>query len=109
MKYYLSGAITSQPDFKGYFKDYFDKLSKLIKWPYDSIFNPAGVAWPEDVEWVTCMKFDIKWLMDSDCLVLLPNWKKSSGVKVEKYLCRKLGIRIVKFKDLVKELTANAS
>jgi hypothetical protein len=108
MKYYLSGAITDQPNFKEYFKEYFDKLACRIKRSHDSIFNPAAFYWSKDVKWETCMKFDLKYLMDSDCLVLLPNWKRSKGVKVELYLCKKLSIRIIKFNELIKELTKNA-
>ena len=106
MKYYLSGAITSQPEFKKYFKEFEDELRH---WGATDIFNPAAIDWPQDVLWEVCMKYDLKFLMDSDCLVLLPNWRKSKGVKVEIYLCKKLGIRIVKFNDLVKELLHNAS
>ena len=101
MKYYLSGAITSQPEFKKYFKKYEDELRY---WGVNDIFNPAATDWPENVEWEDCMKFDIKYLMDSDCLVLLPNWKKSKGAKLEIYLCKKLRIRIMKFHDLIREL-----
>ena len=101
MKYYLSGAITNQPDFKSYFKY---REDELWHWGVTDIFNPASVNWPKDVKWTKCMKFDISILMNCDCLVLLPNWKKSKGVKVELYLCKKLGIRIIKFHDLIKEL-----
>ena len=106
MKYYLSGAITSQPDFKNYFKKYEDELHYYgIK----DIFNPAATHWPKDVKWEVCMKFDIKILMDCDCLVLLPNWEKSKGANLETYLCRKLGIRIIEYQDLIEELMHHGS
>ena len=106
MKYYLSGAITSQPDFKDYFRKFEEELRY---WGVTDIFNPAATDWPKDVRWEVCMKFDIKILVDCDCMVLLPNWKKSKGAKVEIYLCKKLGIRIVKFNDLMKEIITRAS
>jgi len=101
VRYYLSGAITKQPDFKKYFKDHEDEL---LYWGINDIFNPASTAWGEKAAWETCMKYDIKKLVDCDCLVLLPNWKKSKGAKVEIYLCKKLGIKIIEFRDLMREL-----
>jgi hypothetical protein len=106
LKYYLSGAITKQPEFKKYFNGCENVLQH---WGASDIFNPASIDWPVDTSWETCMKYDIKILMDCDCLVLLPNWRKSKGAKVEINLCKKLGIRIVKFYDLVKELIQYAS
>jgi hypothetical protein len=106
LKYYLSGAITNQPDFKVYFKGYEDELRH---WGIFDIFNPATVDLPEDAKWETCMKYDLKFLMDCDVLVLLPNWKKSRGVKLELHIARALGIRIVKFTDLIKEAMIYAS
>ena len=104
MKYYLSGAITKQPEFKKYFKEHEEELRSL---GLNDIFNPAAIDWPENVKWETCMKYDIQELMKSDWLVLLPNWKGSRGVKLEVLLCKKLGIKIIKFKKLIKLLTAN--
>ena len=101
MKYYLSGAITKQPDFKKYFKEYEEELREF---GLTDIFNPAAVDWPEDVKWETCMKYDLQELMKSDCLVLLPNWKGSRGVKLELLLCKKLGIKVIKFKNLMRSL-----
>jgi hypothetical protein len=100
LKYYLSGAITYQPDFKDYFAKYELKLrNKGIT----DIFNPAATEWPKDVKWETCMRYDIKNLMDCDVLVLLPNWSLSRGVQVELYIAENLGIRIVEICDLLKE------
>jgi len=106
MKYYLSGAISSQPDFKVYFKKFEDELRF---WGIKDIFNPAAIDWPENVKWEVCMKYDIKILMDCDCLVLLPNWRKSRGAKLERYIGKQLGIRVVKFYDLLKEITPNGN
>jgi hypothetical protein len=101
LKYYLSGAITCQPDFKAYFKNYEDELRL---WGVNDIFNPAATNWPQDVKWETCMKYDLKILVDSDILVLLPNWKKSRGVSLEIHIARELGIRVIKFNNLIREL-----
>jgi hypothetical protein len=106
LKFYLSGAITSQPDFKKYFKNHEDRLRY---WGITDIFNPAETDWPQDVKWETCMKYDLKILVDCDVLVLLPNWRKSRGAKLEVHIAKALGIRIVKVKDLVREANIHAS
>jgi hypothetical protein len=102
MKYYLSGAITSQSNFKEYFAKYEAKLrSKGVT----DIFNPAATTWPKDVKWEACLKYDLKFLVDCDCVVLLPNWRLSRGVQLETHVAEALGIRIVEFNDLIKELS----
>jgi hypothetical protein len=98
LKYYLSGAITKQPDFKKYFKEY---ENELREWGIFDIFNPAETDWPRDVKWETCMKHDLKNLMDCDVLILLPNWRKSRGVALEIHVAKALGIQVVKFNDFI--------
>jgi predicted secreted Zn-dependent protease len=105
LKHYLSGAITRQPYFKAYFKYYEDELRH---WGISDIFNPASVDWPGGVEWETCMKYDLKVLVDCDVLVLLPNWRKSRGAKLEIHVAKALGIRVVKMHDLLREAVINA-
>jgi hypothetical protein len=100
LKYYLSGAITYQPDFKAYFRKYEDELRH---WGINDIFNPAEIEWPENVKWETCMKHDLKILTDCDILVLLPNWENSRGAELEVHVARKLGIWVVNVHDLLKE------
>jgi hypothetical protein len=99
MKYYLSGAITGQPDFKNYFKNH---ENELRHWGIFDIFNPAATSWPEGVKWEICMRYDLKFLVDCDVLVLLPNWKRSRGATFEVFVAKALGIRIVTFEDLIK-------
>jgi hypothetical protein len=106
LKYYLSGAITHQSDFKSYFKKYEDELRH---WGIIDIFNPSEKDWPKDVKWETCMKYDLKNLMDCDTLVLLPNWRTSRGVQLEIYVAEALSIRVVEFGGFIHELTVNAS
>jgi hypothetical protein len=105
LRYYLSGAITRQPDFKEYFKKYENGLRNR---GIADIYNPADADLLK-ASWEAYMKFDIGALLRRGCLVLLLNWRKSRGAKVEVYLCKKLGIRAVKFHDLVQELARNAA
>jgi hypothetical protein len=106
LKVYLSGAITGQSNCKEYFSKY---EAELRCKGVSDIFNPAATTWPQDVKWETCLKYDLKTLVDCDCVVLLPNWSLSRGVQLEIYVAKNLGIRIVEFNDFIQELTTNAS
>jgi hypothetical protein len=106
LKIYLSGAITGYPNFKEYFARYEAELRS--KGAAD-IFNPAATAWSKDVKWEACMKYDLKVLVDCDCVVLLPNWRTSRGAGLEIYVAKSIGIRVVEFNDLIQELTTNDS
>jgi hypothetical protein len=100
LKYYLSGALTCQTNFKEYFAKY---EAELRYWGITDIFNPAETEWPENVKWETCLKYDLKIFVDCDVLVLLPNWKKSRGARLEVRVAGALGIRIRKIGDLLME------
>jgi hypothetical protein len=103
MRYYLSGAITKQPHYKEYFKSYEHRLRVL---GCNDIYNPASCvsSWDEALSWELCMRLDIEQLMSCDLLVLLPNWRKSKGAKIEKDLCRKIGIPVLSFAELEERL-----
>lgn len=107
-KYYLSGAITGQTNFKNYF-DGFEKQIK--KWTDEPIFNPTAIDLGEHALWEDYMRYDLRELMESESLVLLPNWRKSTGARVEVDTCEKLNIPVIKFNNLIRELKekANAS
>jgi hypothetical protein len=106
LKYYLSGAIAHQPDFKAYFKSYEDELRV---WGIADIFNPAAINWPLDVKWEALMKYDLKIFMDCDVFVLSPNWRKSRGVKLEVHVANAQGVRVVKIHDLLRGVVIHAS
>jgi hypothetical protein len=106
LKYYLSGAISYTSNFKEYFAKY---ESELRNKGVTDIFNPAATTWPKDVKWETCLKYDLKFLVDCDCIVLLPNWRVSRGSQLEIYVAESLGIRVVEFNDIIQELMIDAS
>jgi hypothetical protein len=108
MRYYLSGSITKTKNFK----EIFNKAETLLRFlGADDIFNPASVdlhiPYTEKTKhtvWKPYMKYDIKILVDADILVLLPGWWKSRGVKFEIIICLFMGIKIITFKKLLREL-----
>ena len=101
MRYYLSGAIAKQPDFKEYFKRHEEELRYL---GLGDIFNPADLDWLDDASWEVCMRYDIEKLMGCDMLILLPNWRKSKGARIEVNLCKKIGIPVVPFDTVIRKL-----
>ena len=45
------------------------------------------------ITWETCMKRDIKALVDMDAIVLLPGWENSRGACLENHIATALGFR----------------
>lgn len=54
---------------------------------------PPGVS-PYDYR-VQQLKKDITTLMDCDVMVLLPNWEKSRGARLEEAIARELGLEVL--------------
>jgi hypothetical protein len=108
MQYYLLGSITKTKNFHELFKGCESKLRFL---GVTDIFNPAIVDLhipctekTKHTVWKPYLMHDLKMLADADVLVLLPGWYKSRGVRLELIVCLFLGIKIVTFNRLVKEL-----
>jgi hypothetical protein len=100
-KYYISGAISKLPvdqwmfNFKYAKKLLLDNGVETIT-PLD--LNPAG---EKEQSWQFYMKRDLKAIFDCNGLILLDNWKKSKGAKIERLICKKLGIPVFKLKDVI--------
>jgi hypothetical protein len=108
IRYYLSGSITKTKNFKDIFKSAETQLRSLGA---EDIFNPTtvdlNIPYSKETKaqtWKLYMKYDLSILVNADVLVLLPGWWISRGVKLELIVCFFLGIRVVTFKRLVKEL-----
>jgi len=103
MKVYLAGPMSGKEDFN--FPAFFEAAKKLRKRGH-KVFNPAEEDLKEwkDLETIkkkanyrTCLKKDLSWICDrADAIALLPGWKKSKGVKVEKALADALGLKVIK-------------
>lgn len=63
--------------------------------PVNPFCNPLHLNGREDADWRDHMREDIKMLLDCDYIVLLPNWEKSNGCKLELDVASSCGIEIL--------------
>jgi len=76
------------------------EAARLRKLGYE-VVNPAELNPDPSATWETCMRTDIKALMDCDGIALLPGFDASRGASVELYLARTLGMREVMAAEVV--------
>lgn len=96
-KIYISGAISTDPDYKRKF----DCVEKMLKDKGFKVVNPTKHE-KLGKTWVHYMKKDIKQMMDCDAIYLIPDYKTSNGAKIEKKLADDLGFYFIngKWEDL---------
>lgn len=99
---YICGPITNIPDFN---KPLFSQVEQfLIDKNFEPV-NPHNLCTHHVKElkgeelWRACMKTVIAKLVDCDVLLLLPNWQKSRGAKIERNLAHDLGIPVKDLSD----------
>lgn len=99
---YLSGPMSNLPDLN---HPLFHAVAADLRGKGYRVNNPAETALPQlpvsmnPVDklsiWIAYMREDIKLLMDSDKVAVLPNWQQSKGAKLEVYLAHELGMEII--------------
>lgn len=96
-KIYISGPVTNNPNYMEDFRKCQDYLIK--EGIYDPI-NPTKLTPPmQNPTWIDYMKTDICFLMFSDCndIIMLPEFWKSKGAKIELRLAIDLDYQIHHF------------
>lgn len=95
-KYYLSGKISGLADYgRSNFTKAKQFLMKKHKVSSYNIFNPTELGLIKNWNWQDYMRFDIAKLMESDIIVMLPNYKHSKGALIELQLAKNLGMEII--------------
>ena len=89
-KIYISGAVTSDPDFR----KKFDKAEKLL---YTKGYIPVNpVKGEEDgKDWSYYMKKDIQKLLSCDAIYVLSDWYDSKGARLEINIALELGLEVI--------------
>lgn len=59
------------------------------------VVNPAEINADPAAGWLTCMRQDIKQLVDCDTIVMLPGWSSSRGASLEYHIALHLGMHVV--------------
>ena len=97
---YISGPITSNPDYKFEFA----LAQSILQKDADVVINPAAIVlpyadkMPESERWAEYLLHDIKIITElkdkNITMVLLPNWKLSKGSCLERRLAVSYGIDV---------------
>jgi len=58
------------------------------------VVNPAEINTDQSADWLTCMRADIKQLVDCEAICLLPGWEKSRGATLEHQIAVGLGLQV---------------
>lgn len=93
-KIYISGPITSiTPEVA---RPIFESAEKKLTQMGFKAVNPMKNGIHPQAEWREHMKADIKLLMDCDAILLLDDWYKSRGARLEYNNAKELGIEIMR-------------
>lgn len=96
-KAYISGKMTGLEPGEYYKK--FDEAEKAFKAMGYRVVNPCDIsdvilAIKPDAEYEDFMSVDLKLLETCTDIVMLENWKESSGAQKEKEYAEQLGIKV---------------
>ncbi|AOK00370.1 DUF4406 domain-containing protein [Burkholderia vietnamiensis] len=91
MRLYLAGPMSGYPELN--FPAFNAEASRLRGLGFQ-IVNPAEINANSGADWLSCMRADIKQLVDCDGIALLPGWERSRGANVEHVVARGLGLRV---------------
>ena len=90
MHIYISGKVTGNV---GYYAQFMEAEQKLIKMGYSPV-NPVKNV-PLQKSWEYYMRTDIVKLMCCDSIYMLKGWRRSRGARLERFIARKLGYKII--------------
>ena len=99
-KWYLSGAVTNDPDFRLKF-DYAEHQLKLKGF---KVLNPVKGE-KDGKDWGYYLRKDIRKLTKCDGIILMDDWYESKGAQLEKKVAEGLGMKILRFNLMSGEIT----
>ena len=94
---YISGAISSDPNYKAKFADaemVLDHLGYVVLNPTNT---PLGLHYDE------YMRIDLLLVEIADTIVMLPDWMQSDGATLEHDHAARLGKRIIDYRGIMTE------
>ncbi|MBR6132703.1 MAG: DUF4406 domain-containing protein [Bacteroidales bacterium] len=80
-KIYLAGKVTGDPCYKMKFNAGVERLVEL-GWEREEIVNPAQEI-PEETPWLKAMWKSLRLMRKCGWVALLPDWKESTGARIE--------------------------
>ena len=100
MKVYISGQITGL-DIEEV-KERFARAELLLKSIGLTPINPLKNGLPIDEPWKAHLSRDIENLLDCNAIMMLDNWPKSTGARIEKNIAEEIGL-IIFYESAVEE------
>lgn len=97
LKIYLAGPMTGLPEFN--YPAFNAEATRLRAAGYQ-VENPAEVEAPASGKWTDYMRLTITKMMRCDCVAKLPGWKRSRGARIEVWLGRLLGFKVIEIECL---------
>ena len=94
-KWYLSGSVTNDPDFRNkfaYAELYFKKRGVKV-------LNPVKHE-KDGKAWAYYLRKDLRKLTKCQGIILLDGWENSKGAKLELKVAQELGFKVIEFNCL---------
>jgi hypothetical protein len=95
MLVYISGKISGL-DYKHALNNFNNAEKKLNEQGYNVINPMRAVPFDPDKEWIDYMELDLDLMVNCDAIFLMPNWKDSTGARIEKRFAEVLHLTEVK-------------
>lgn len=93
MKLYIAGPMANHVNHNW---PAFEKEAELLRAAGYEVVSPTDVNGTYEeacaLPYMTCLKNDIKAMLDCDGVALLPGWTESKGAKIERGLAEALGM-----------------
>ena len=99
MKIYLSGPISSDPQYKAHFRMFKDYLASIVG-DNITIINPAEMD-GENKSWADWIIHDLEIINTCDILVTLPWYKMSAGANIEMLFAKGAGLKVMNIYEFI--------
>jgi hypothetical protein len=96
-KVYVSGPMTGLPDLG---RPAFDRAAAVLRAGGLHVVSPAEVVQKDPHCWRSCMRADLRLLLDCSAIVMLPGWESSRGARLELQVAHELGLCVFFASDL---------
>jgi len=84
MKVYISGRISGLDKTQAEVRFY--AAQRFLESLGHEVFNPFDNCLAEDATWSDHMVADIRMLFEADAIYMLPDWRESTGARIEHHI-----------------------
>lgn len=91
LRIYIAGPMSGHPDLNF---PAFHAVAATLRSFGHHVVNPAEINANTGADWLTCMRADIKQLVDCNAICMLPGWEHSRGATLEREIAFGLGMAV---------------